>query len=239
VTADGLRPPSIQFRDVGDTACREVFRSNVPSQNAVVFRDDVWPAARLSDGVVQDSLQLALTTTSSDVPTGELRGWTMEINTAQHSFQLDGGARSSSSSLEEVILHELGHVLGLAHSKPGTVMYALYGGGRQLAPDDVEGICSVYPPDGSRRAESPQGAASVTAARGCEPLPAQGFSRECAANDEASCVCAVRRGGGAHAFAMASSLSYALIVLALLMRRWRRPGATAGSDHRVDRERSA
>lgn len=56
----------------------------------------------------------------------------------------------SGTDLPTVALHELGHGLGLAHSEdPDAVMYAYYGGPRrELAPDDVTGIQSVY---GERR----------------------------------------------------------------------------------------
>ncbi|HRI44051.1 MAG TPA: matrixin family metalloprotease [Fimbriimonadaceae bacterium] len=48
--------------------------------------------------------------------------------------------------LHTVLLHEVGHALGLGHSDvEGSVMYPTYGGGnRTLSADDIEGIQFIY-----------------------------------------------------------------------------------------------
>lgn len=50
-------------------------------------------------------------------------------------------------SLQGVFLHELGHALGLGHSKdPQNIMYATYMGPRcALGPGDVQGVSALYP----------------------------------------------------------------------------------------------
>jgi hypothetical protein len=56
----------------------------------------------------------------------------------------------SNYDVETVMLHENGHVLGLAHSSvSAAVMYAYYGGVRRaLHQDDIDGIGSLYPASG-------------------------------------------------------------------------------------------
>ena len=59
--------------------------------------------------------------------------------------------RAGEVDAQSIITHEVGHQLGLGHSTiNAATMYASYGGGegpRSLHPDDVEGVCSLYPSD--------------------------------------------------------------------------------------------
>jgi hypothetical protein len=57
----------------------------------------------------------------------------------------------SDYDVETVLLHENGHVVGLGHSSvTQAVMYAYYGGiRRSLHQDDIDGVTSLYPEDGS------------------------------------------------------------------------------------------
>ena len=71
--------------------------------------------------------------------------------------------------LQTVFAHELGHVLGLAHSEErAATMYATYNPGTtgqgELEADDRAGLCAIYLPDGTRA-----GAGGSIAADECDP----------------------------------------------------------------------
>lgn len=87
---------------------------------------------------------------------------------------------TSSGCFQSVQTHELGHVLGLAHSAdPNAMMYAslssaCFGEARALASDDVAGIQSIYPPS-TAPAPAPSPSPSPTPSAGVPGAPT-GFS---------------------------------------------------------------
>lgn len=132
---------------------------NADNANASVwmFRDSSW-----SHGPTA----IALTQLSADLVTGKIYDADVELNSFEVDITTTDG--SGQASLEAVVTHEAGHFLGLAHSlDPDATMRADYAPIiRDLAPDDVAGICAAYPPS--------EGAPVCG-----EPEPLYGFSRFC------------------------------------------------------------
>ena len=126
------------------------------------FSDDAWPYARLSaTGVASTARELALTTLSLDPANGKIESGALELNTHDYHFfitdhGLDSGEAGSYDAydLEFVLTHELGHVLGLAHSTiEGAVMSPQTRPGLRdptLTDDDRAAVCAIYLPDGFR-----------------------------------------------------------------------------------------
>jgi hypothetical protein len=122
-----------------------------------------------SDSGHADPRIIALTTTSYRVSTGEildadleLNAWNPPAGSGYYFTCLDPGGvvripcsnngdpNCIDTDVQNTVTHEAGHFLGLAHSAdPQTTMYFQSGSGdvskRTLSPDDVAGICAIYP----------------------------------------------------------------------------------------------
>ncbi|HEU4534282.1 MAG TPA: matrixin family metalloprotease, partial [Polyangiaceae bacterium] len=112
---------------------------------------------------------LAYTTVSFSRTTGEIRGADIDVNTAYNLFTTS--ETGVDKDLESILVHEMGHLLGLAHSDdPTSVMDAQYAPGtllREPQPDDIAALCAAYPP--SRQVF-------------CDPTPWGGFRSDCSEN---------------------------------------------------------
>jgi hypothetical protein len=164
---------SIDVRDLGPVACAQVqYNKTDGNANIIMFRDDAWPHNDPNN-------TLALTTVTYNPDTGEIYDADMEINTFGAKVTLTDPVPADGYDFASIVTHESGHFLGLAHSgDEHATMFAQYQPGsttkRELAPDDVLGICAAYPPDGTRVT-----AAGPLPADPCDPTPRRGLKSEC------------------------------------------------------------
>jgi len=167
----GSGAPSIDVQMVGPIECGiSQYNSGLANANIVLFREDSWPYIGAANAI-------ALTTTRFDKKTGDLWDADIELNGVGATLSIGDPIRGDD--LLSVLTHEAGHFLGLSHSlDPTATMRAIYDPARDgddfrtLAPDDISGICAVYPPDRQPATDS------------CENR--HGFSQQCGADQPAA-----------------------------------------------------
>ncbi len=147
--ADMSKHAGVSFQDLGPTtadytpcdggtACEMAARS---SPHVIVFRDQSWPYNDPAN-------TLALTTVTFGLDTGNIYAADMEINTLEHMVSTSTPPPAGAFSLEAIATHEAGHFIGIAHSQVDTaIMFARYQADAiKLTQDDVDAVCSIYPP---------------------------------------------------------------------------------------------
>jgi Matrixin len=220
------QPVSISTSDLGPVDCTQAgYNENGPNQNLIVFHDDAWPYWTQQE--IQQHIPsptIALTTVTFDRDTGELYDADIEINSADHTVILTDQTGGDVYDLRSVLTHEGGHFLGMGHSADvNAVMYSADEGSdikkRTLQPDDVAGICSIYPANGTRVTDPSVLGGSVQN-DGCDPTPRHGFTSECSASSPTSqSGCAVAGDGDFGAGEIAAGGLFSLVAARAVRRR--------------------
>jgi hypothetical protein len=149
--APALRRAMAEWGSVPCTSLRFVEAAEGEDARALVR----YAASGFSHG---DTLA-AHTSVRSDPRTGAVEEAIIELNGAFQFTDVDP-VPSDALDLESVFLHELGHVIGLAHSSDRRgVMHAGTKPGaaprRALADDDIRGVCAIYPAGAADLQEPP------------------------------------------------------------------------------------
>lgn len=144
VSCPGGGSPRFQAQFQGFVSCthREfVCGTAADNVSVLMFHDSAWPG---------EPDELGVTTPTGGVSSGLLVDADLELNSYGFDFTLTRG-EAEGYALQDVLAHEMGHLLGLSHSnEPGALMstgYAELAISRQLlTPDDIAAICAAYPP---------------------------------------------------------------------------------------------
>jgi hypothetical protein len=127
-----------RFVDGGLTASRDIAQDGT---NLITWVDTNWPGAMNGAGAY----------TNRYLEMGSPDRWVeadIQINGQDFSWATDGTPHVVD--VQSAVLHELGHVMGFAHSSnPQAVMYFRMKAGstyaRTLSADDINGACFLYP----------------------------------------------------------------------------------------------
>ena len=188
--------PSLGVLKPSFASCDRVeHNSNGPNANLIIFRDEAWSAGEArSEGrygrrarederdevcgaeesqCVEPLPPIARARYGLDA-SGRVLGCDIEINSEK--YDLSEPREGRLQILEAVLIHELGHCLGLGHTnRTDSVMTARYSpevvanGG--LSVDDRLAICTLYPPGRLDRGGCP-----------ADTAPPGGFSSYCASS---------------------------------------------------------
>lgn len=112
-------------------------------ENRVVFRATDWPL-RVGPQT------LAVTTLIYRRASGEIVDADIDVNAVNHPWSALT-VPAGTNDIENTLTHEFGHVLGFAHSDVLEATMFAHADldetlKRDLAPDDLDAVCTVYPP---------------------------------------------------------------------------------------------
>lgn len=144
--------------------------------HSVIFVDEGWSEDRM-----HDPRAFAVTLVWHDPNSGEIWDADMEINELRGPYGVcpAEGCPDGLVDLPNVLTHEMGHYFGLAHT-PDDALATMWASAepdetlkRDLRPDDIEGLCAIYP------------AGSLPEA--CDYTPRGGLGLDCQRSGECDC----------------------------------------------------
>lgn len=209
--------PVFQVVEGGGVTCQDAeYRSDDGNANVIAFVNDFAARMYPTDAV-------AVTIVWHNTETGQIYDADMLLNEGFGPFEvcpsLGCPPGTTGFDLQNVITHEAGHFLGLAHSADvvSTMFFRAQTAEtskRTLSPDDIDGFCAAY------------GGSGVPAA--CDPTPRHGFDPDCTvepppATPDGGCGCVAAGSARARPSSLAALLLAGVLARLARTRRGRAP----------------
>ena len=142
------------------------------NRNVIIWREQQWPPVGATAPDVDAGL-VALTVLVFNATTGQIVDADIDINGALFQWSTTDQPGGLAMDVQNVVTHEVGHFIGLAHSPiPDATMFAAAPPGelikRDLHEDDVAGLCDVYPFGRPTPLGPNQPLSQVLRGRGCD-----------------------------------------------------------------------
>lgn len=138
----------------------------IDRQNRIVWRE-AWPD-------MADPSALAITTIVYETASGEIQDADIDVNA--EGFFWTAGDAMIVNDIQNTVTHEIGHLIGLAHTGDSeATMFASSAPGdvakRTLHPDDIDGICTIYPVGGDTPGGLGRTSGMLTSVSTCSAAP--------------------------------------------------------------------
>ncbi len=153
-----------------------------PNINVVVWREDAWGEL----GPSYTRSVYALTSVTFRASSAIIADADIELNGVNFTFTNEDNANATLVDVRNTMTHEVGHFIGLDHSEhQDATMFGMAPEGelskRELKPDDIEALCTIYP-SGGPLPQGPQGpcnsAVSASGEDSCACTSVQASSSE-------------------------------------------------------------
>jgi hypothetical protein len=141
------------------------------NKNLIIWREQQWPPSGVTDPSVTKDTP-AVTTLIYNTDNGLIVDADVDLNGVNFWWTVTDDPKAASSDIENIIAHEIGHILGLAHSDEAeATMYSMTKSSelkkRTLEKDDTAAVCFIYPFSDTTPGGPGQGTIHVDVQGGC------------------------------------------------------------------------
>jgi len=150
-------------------------QNEAPDHKNLLVWHNKWPPPDVTDSSVTREMP-AVTTVVYNTDTGAIVDADIDLNAQDFFWTATDDESKAATDIQNIVTHEVGHLLGLAHSKETeATMYETTHQGeldkRTLHADDELGVCVIYPFGKTTPKGAGQGSVPQEVQGGCQLCP--------------------------------------------------------------------